>query len=219
VTATEGSGTVRVVIVDDHPMVREGLRSMLSEPTIEVVDDIGTGEEAVQRAAGDDVDLFLLDMSLPDVDGVTLIERIKARAPAVAVLVVSMHDDPDLVRRAISAGAAGYVLKEATRRELLHAVHAVLEGESVLGRGLLREVLAGTAADDGTARLPADPLTSVETDVLRLLASGLTNKEISERLHWSVGTVKKYVQRILMKLQVSDRTQAAVLAVRRGLVG
>jgi DNA-binding NarL/FixJ family response regulator len=135
-----------------------------------------------------------------------------------------MHDDPALVRRAVEAGAAGYVLKGVSRRELLASVGAVMDGESVLDPALLRalvnEVRAGrtgplaTAAPGGAT----EALTPVEREVLRLIADGLTNREISERLRWSVATAKKYVQRILGKLGVSDRTQAAVVAVRRGLL-
>jgi DNA-binding NarL/FixJ family response regulator len=214
---------LRLLIVDDHPMVREGLRSMLAGQTIELVGEAGTGGEAVQAVQELGPDLVLLDVELPDLDGVAVLQRIKEVAPRSAVLVVSMHDDPRVVRRMVEAGAAGYVLKGASRRELLAAVQAVRDGESVLAPSLLRALVtdarpgAGPAA---SARPPAlaDPLTPLEHDVLRLVADGLTNREIGERMRWSVATAKKYVQRILEKLDVSDRTQAAVAAVRRGLV-
>jgi len=119
-----------------------------------------------------------------------------------------------MVRRAVEAGAAGYVLKGIGRRELLAAVRAVRNGGSVLAPALLRELANPAPAE----RIPVDALTRVELDTLALLAAGLTNREIAERMRWSVGTVKKYVQRILEKLNVSDRTQAAVVAVRQGLL-
>jgi DNA-binding NarL/FixJ family response regulator len=131
------------------------------------------------------------------------------------VLVVTMHDNPALVRRAVRAGAAGYVLKGIGRAELLASVRAVRNGGSVLDPGLLRAVVDV----DGAPARTAAPLSLVELDLLRLVADGLTNREIGHRLRWSQATVKKYVQRILEKLDVSDRTRAAVEGVRRGLLG
>ncbi|HMH50580.1 MAG TPA: response regulator transcription factor [Candidatus Acidoferrum sp.] len=208
---------LRVLVVDDHPMVRAGLRSMLTGDEVEVVAEAGSGAEAVERAVALGPDLVLLDVELPDVDGLETLTRLKARVPDTAVLMVSMHDDASIVRRAVEAGAAGYVLKGIGRRELLAAVRAVREGGSVLDPALLRS-LAAPASRDAAEPAAAAPLTRVELEALALLAAGLTNREIAERLRWSVGTVKKYVQRILEKLDVSDRTQAAVVAVRRGLL-
>ena len=211
---TEASQPLRVLVVDDHPMVRAGLRSMLSGDEVEVVGEAGSGAEAIERAVALVPELVLLDVALPDMDGVEALTRIKAGAPRASVLMVSMHDDPAMVRRTVEAGAAGYVLKGIGRRELLAAVRAVRDGGSVLDPSLLRSLASPVA----TEVPPADPLTRVELETLALLAAGLTNREIAERMRWSVGTVKKYVQRILEKLHVSDRTQAAVVAVRQGLV-
>ncbi len=210
-----------MLVVDDHPMVREGLRSMLEADAVEVVGEAGSGAEAIRRAGELAPDVVLLDLRLPDLDGLTVLRRLGDVAPAARVLVVSMHDDSALVRRAVEAGAAGYVLKGINRRELLAAVEAVHHGESVLDPSLLRTLVVEPAGDRPGAPREAggEPLTRIEQEVLRLVAAGLTNREISERLRWSVGTTKKYVQRILEKLRVSDRTQAAAEAVRRGLVG
>lgn len=191
---------------------------MLSGSDVEIVAEVGTAAEAVQSAGAVSPELILLDMELPDMDGVETLVRLKARVPGAAVLVVSMHDDPGLVRRAIEAGAAGYVLKGIDRRELLAAVHAIRDGESVLDPELLRSLVAAPRAV-GLESDSSVSLTRIELETLGLLAAGLTNREIAERMRWSVGTVKKYVQRILDKLDVSDRTQAAVVAVRRGLLG
>jgi DNA-binding NarL/FixJ family response regulator len=208
---------IRLLVVDDHLMVREGLRSMLSGEEIEIVGEAATGSEAVRVAADLCPEVVLLDLELPDVDGLTVLRQLKEIAPLLPVLVVTMHDNPSLVRRAVRAGAVGYVLKGIGRAELLASVRAVRNGESVLDPGLLRAVVE---ADEAPERTTAAPLLSrVELDLLRLVADGMTNREIGQRLRFSQATVKKYVQRILEKLDVSDRTQAAVEAVRRGLLG
>lgn len=207
-------------VIDDHPVVREGFRSMLIDEGIEIVGEAATGAEAIVRITTVGVDLILLDLKLPDIDGVALLRRLKETVPDTPVLVISMHDDPPLVRRAVAAGAAGYALKGIGRRELVGAIHAVCDGEAVLDPGLLRAIVGGSSgvssgnADD-TGRTP---LTRVELDLLRLIAEGMTNAQISERMRWSLATTKRYVQSVLEKLDVSDRTQAAVTAMRLGLL-
>ena len=210
----------RVFVIDDHPVVREGFRSMLTDEGIEIVGEAATGAEAIGRITTVGVDLILLDLKLPDIDGVALLRRLKEIAPAAPVLVISMHDDPALVRRAVEAGAAGYALKGIGRRELVGAIHAVCGGEAVLDPGLLRAIVGGSAGvSSGNAKDSGrTPLTRVEVDLLRLMAEGMTNAQISERMRWSLATTKRYVQSVLEKLDVSDRTQAAVTAVRLGLL-
>lgn len=211
----------RVLVVDDHPMVREGIRSMLTGE-VEACSEAGSGEEALKKLSELSPDLVLLDVQLPDLDGLTVLRRIKALSPTTSVLIVTMHDNPGYVREAVKLGAAGYVLKGINRRELLATVRAVCEGESVIEPSILKRLL-GEVTEGSPARNVSedtqDSLTPVEREVLALLTQGLTNREIAQRLRWSLGTVKKYVQRILEKLQVSDRTQAAVEAVRRELIG
>jgi DNA-binding NarL/FixJ family response regulator len=210
---------IRVLIVDDHPMVREGLRSMLGAEDIDVVGEAASGAEALRRTAARDVDVVLLDMELPDMDGLAVLRRIREMDAHLPVLVVTMHQDPALVRRAVEAGATGYVLKGVGRAELLASVRAVRGGESVFDSRLLKAALAGRDGSAGTLEpVEGDALSRIELDLLRLVAAGLTNRQISQRLRWSHATVKKYVQRILEKLDVPDRTRAAVEAVRRGLV-
>jgi DNA-binding NarL/FixJ family response regulator len=203
---------VRVLLVDDHPVVREGLRSMLNGDGLEPVGEAGTGQEAVAAAVALGPDVILLDMELPDQDGLAVLRQLRERVPGTPVLIVSMHDDAGLVRRALEAGASGWLLKGVGRRELRAAVRAVRDGTSVLDQALLRALAVEPPATGAT------PLTPLEQDVLRLVAGGLTNRQIGEHMRWSLGTVKKYVQRILDKLGVADRTQAAVEAVRRGLL-
>jgi len=204
---------IRVVIVDDHPMVREGLRSMLRDAAIEIVGEAACGADVLRISREIEADVYLLDMTLPDIDGLDVLRQLRADAPKAAVLVVTMHQDPGRVRHALEAGASGYVLKGIGRRELLAAVHSVHVGESVLDPVLLRKTLAAQSVVEGQ-----EPFTPAELELMHLLAQGLTNKQISERTRWSVGTVKKYVQRLLDKLGAVDRTHAAALAIRRGLL-
>lgn len=207
---------IRVVIVDDHPMVREGLRRMLDDAGIDVVGEAGTTVDALRVIRQLTPDVVLLDVELSDGDGLMALPELRRVAPQASVLVVTMHSERALLQRAIEAGAAGYVLKGVGRRELLSAVRAVRAGGSVVDPTLLRE-LADTNARD-VAPLPGETLSSVELDVLRAIADGLTNRQIAERMRWSVATAKKYVQRVLEKMAATDRTQAAVTALRARLL-
>jgi DNA-binding NarL/FixJ family response regulator len=209
---------LRVLVVDDHPMVREGLRSMLGAEGIEVAGEAGSGADGLQRAAELAPDLILLDLELPDMDGLSVLARLREQHPRLPVLVVTMHGDPQRMRRAVQAGAAGYVLKGVDRQELLAGVRAICSGGSVLDTDLLRAALAPEAPAGGKGA-PASLLSAVEVNLVRLIAEGLTNREIAARTRWSHATVKKYVQRVIEKLGVSDRTHAAVEALRRGLLG
>lgn len=210
---------IRVLVVDDHPMVREGLRSMLGGNGVCVAGEAASGAEALRRAAERNVDVVLLDLELPDMDGLAVLRRLREVDARLPVLIVTMHQDPALVRRAVEAGATGYVLKGIGRGELLASIHAVCSGESVFDHGLLKAALAGREGSSVDAkRADATHLSRIEFDLLRLIAAGLTNRQIGQHLRWSHATVKKYVQRVLEKLDVPDRTRAAVEAVRHGLV-
>lgn len=205
---------IRVLVVDDHPMVREGLRSMLAGDGVEVIAEAASGAEAIRLVAALSPDVVLLDLELPDMDGLAVLGRIRARDAGLPVLVITMHQDAGLVRRAVQAGATGYVLKGVDRRELLASIRAVSNGGSVLDPALLRAAFVG----DGAEEASTTALSRVELDLLRLVATGLTNRQIAAHLRWSQATVKKYIQRVLEKLGAIDRTQAAVEAVRRGLL-
>jgi DNA-binding NarL/FixJ family response regulator len=209
---------IRVLVVDDHPMVREGLRSMLSADGIDVVGEAGSSAEALGRCAELVPDVVLLDMQLPGEDGLHFLGELQKAQLGMAVLVVSMHDEPRFVRAAMGAGAKGYVLKGVGRRELLSAVRAAVAGEVVLDPALVQTVTACPETVLASLRPEAERLSAIERDVLTHMTEGLTNRQIAQRMRWSVATAKKYVQRILVKLDVSDRTEAAVAAIRRGLV-
>jgi DNA-binding NarL/FixJ family response regulator len=210
---------IRVFVVDDHPVVREGLRSILDNEGVTVVAEAGTGSEVLKRAADARADVILLDIQLPDLDGLAVLRRLREIAPDAAVVILTMHDEAALVRDAIAAGAAGYLLKGIGRRELLAAVFAVGGGESVVDPALLRAALQlSPPVEPEKSVQPSDSLTAVELDVLRLIAEGMTNRQISQRLRWSISTVKKYARRIFDKLGVDDRTEAVAVAVRGGLL-
>ena len=209
--------TIKLLVADDHEVVRCGLRSLLAGTDVEVVAEVATGEAAMRYSLDNDPDVVLLDIRMPDGDGLTALGRIKLEKPDMPVLMLSTFDNPTYIARAVALGASGYVLKGCTRDELLQAIRAAAAGESAWTRDELRRVTGALA----TPRLAADvevPLTQRESEVLRQLAHGLTNKEIAQALHISYETVKEHVQHILRKIGVSDRTQAAVWAVRKGLV-
>lgn len=209
--------TIRVLIADDHEVVRYGLRSLFADTDIEIVAEAGGGKEALELVAGTQLDVVIMDVRMPDLDGLNVLGRIKLDFPDLPILMISTYNNPTYVARAVALGAAGYVLKDCERERLLAAVRKAATGESVWTREELRRVTGALA----TPRLNANvevPLTQRESEVLRQLALGLTNKEIAQALHISYETVKEHVQHILRKIGVTDRTQAAVWAVRNELV-
>jgi PAS domain S-box-containing protein len=212
--------TITILIADDHPMVREGLRSMLDEEGIQIVGEAVNGAEAVDLARRTKPDVILMDVRMPDMDGLAATEIIKQESPETSVIVITSYESKDYLRRAIDAGAAGYLLKGMSRNALIDGIRLVRGGGSLIDARLLSEMLSdmgveGTRFQGAEGTLEA--LTPREQEVLHLLVGGLTNKEIAAEMHYSVGTVKNVVQRVIEKLGVSDRTQAAVFAVRAGM--
>jgi len=211
------SKPINLLVADDHEVVRSGLRNLLAGSEVNVVAEVATGNAAVKYALENDVDVVLLDIRMPDGDGLTALGRIKLDKPELPILMLSTFDNPTYIARAVALGASGYLLKGCSREELIDAITLVSTGETAWTRDELRRVTGALA----TPRLAADvevPLTQRESEVLRQLAYGLTNKEIAQALHISYETVKEHVQHILRKIGVSDRTQAAVWAVRKELV-
>ncbi|HEV7221985.1 MAG TPA: response regulator transcription factor [Pirellulales bacterium] len=209
--------TIKLLIADDHEVVRSGIKSLVAGTEIEVVAEAGTADEAVRLAEERRPDVALLDIRMPDNDGLNALSRIKLVRTDLPVLMLSTYDNPTYVARAVALGACGYLLKGLTRDELLAAIRRVAAGGDAWTREELRRVTGALA----TPRVAADvevPLTQRESEVLRQLAFGLTNKEIAQALGISYETVKEHVQHVLRKVGVSDRTQAAVWAVRKGLV-
>lgn len=209
--------SIKLLIADDHEVVRSGLKSLVAGTDIKVVAEASTGEAAVRLAMKHEPDVVLLDIRMPEGDGLNALGRIKLERPNMPVLILSTYDNPTYVARAVALGASGYLLKGTSRDKLLEAIRMAAQGQSAWTRDELRRVTGALA----TPRLAADvevPLTQRESEVLRQLAYGLTNKEIALALHISYETVKEHVQHILRKIGVTDRTQAAVWAVRKGLV-
>ena len=206
---------IRVLLVDDHEVVRRGLKSLFEGTDIHVVAEAANGQDALKLIKEKRLDLVLLDVRMPDMDGLNVLGRIKLDHPDMPVLMLSTYDNPTYVARAVALGAAGYVLKDAERSKLLDSIRGAASGQAVWTREELRRVTGALT----TPRLNAEvPLTQRESEVLKQLALGLTNKEIAQALHISYETVKEHVQHILRKIGVTDRTQAAVWAVRKQLV-
>ena len=218
--------TRRLVLADDHHLLRRGFRSLLSdEPGLEVVGEASTGLEAIEICRRLAPDLVLMDIRMPEMDGITATRHIKHEQPGVSVLMVTMHENPDYLLEALDAGAAGYVLKDAPADRLINAVRRTLDGESPLNQELATRLLRQLAEEKqhNLYRAPSkrhepldDALTPRETEVLGLLTTGQTNQQIARTLTISKGTAKVHVERIIRKLGVSDRTQAAVRAIELG---
>ena len=210
---------MKVIICDDQAIVRDGLEMLLKlEADIEVVGTAEDGAEAVEMVAKESPDLVLMDLKMPVMNGVEATRQIRARYPEVKVLVLTTYDDDEWVFDAINAGASGYLLKDTPRDEVVKVIRGTVSGKvyldpSVAGRVL--EQLSNQSTQPLT--MITDKLTEREIEVLRLLAKGLNNKDIAERLFLSEGTVRNHVSTILSKLGVSDRTQAAVIALQHGL--
>jgi DNA-binding NarL/FixJ family response regulator len=212
---------LRVVVADDHPVYRDGLRMVLCPADhLEVVGEAATGLEAVLVAAELKPDVVVMDLRMPEINGIEATRQIVSANPRVAVLMVTMFDDDESVFCAIRAGAKGYVLKGADRSEIVRAVHAVAGGEMIFGPGVADRVLGYFSALRGEhAVSPFPQLTEREREVLDLIAKGYSNQELARRLVLSPKTVRNHVSNIFSKLQVAGRSQAIVRAREAGLGG
>jgi DNA-binding NarL/FixJ family response regulator len=213
---------VRVVLADDQEMVRAGLRMLLDfQPDLEVVGEAADGLAAVEVVTRTRPDVVLMDVRMPRCDGIEAARRIVAALPETAVVVLTTFDDDASLAEALRAGVSGFLLKVAPPEQLLHAVRTVAAGNGLLDPAVTLRVIAASAAapaPDPAAAARLASLTQRETDVLRLVAEGLTNAEIAGRLYLGEATVKTYLSRMLTKLDLRDRVQAVAFAFRSGLV-
>ncbi len=229
---TKGSSPARLIIADNHDLIRSGLTSMLArQPDLEVVGEATNGREALELCRRLRPDAVLMDVRMPKMDGLAATRALKQEFPTIIVLIVTSYENFDYLLEALKAGAAGYILKDATQQELTAAVRKVLGGDSLLDPQLAAQLLrqlGGKAQEEEKFAAPPpekckelllpETFTPREVEVLRLLAQGHTNQEIAQNLLVSVGTVKISIRRIIAKLEVSDRVQAAVRAVELGLL-
>lgn len=205
----------RIIIVDDHALAREGLKAVLAHAGLEIVGDVASGEEAVELVKKNVPDLVLMDVRLgAGIDGLEATRRITALGLPTRVLMLTLHDMPAYALEALSAGAAGYVLKDTAIDDLRAAVNQVLAGQTAIPISLMSAVLR-ESPHNVKAKVSTSLLTGREAEVLDLVAQGMTNKEIARHLAISPATVKAHVERIIAKLGVADRTQAAVLATKQ----
>lgn len=209
--------TIRLMLADDHRMLREGLRRSMTEEGFQVVGEAGDGEEAVRLAAELQPDVILMDVSMPDVDGVEATRRIRDIIPETRVIMLTMHPDQDVVAAALRAGAAGYLVKDCSTEEIAEAVRLAASDDAAMSADVAASML------DEVRRLPEEAdedriVTKREEEVLQLIADGCSTTEVAEQLFISQKTVKNHLASIYQKLDARDRTQAVLRAVRMGIV-
>jgi DNA-binding NarL/FixJ family response regulator len=207
---------IQILVADDQEVLRSGVKALVAGTEIKVVAEVATGQAAVKYALENDVRVVLLDVRMPDGDGLTALGRIKLDKPNLPVLIFSAFDNPASVARAIALGANGFLLKDCSRDELLQAIRSVAAGENVWSREKLRSV-SGALRTPRLASSLEVSLSEREGEVLRQMAKGHTNKQIAQEMNISYETVKEHVQHVLRKIGLTDRTQAAVWAVRNDL--
>jgi len=208
--------TIRVLVVDDHEVVREGLRRMLElEEGIQVVGEAGDGEEAIEKAVTLFPDVITMDLKMPGMDGITATQEIKQKIPDIHILILTLYAE-DFVKQAIEAGASGYLLKDSDCEQITKAIHQVHDGFCPIAPSLTRELVIAFAQLSHSGR--SSLLTRRQTELLKLIAEGMSSKEIGGLLFISTSTVKREIRQILNKLKVSDRAQAVSEAMKRNII-
>jgi DNA-binding NarL/FixJ family response regulator len=214
---TAASGPIRVYLADDHGLVRFGMKSLLeSEPDIEVVGEAADGARATTEICEVQPDVVVLDLRMPESNGIEVCTAVKAQCPAVKILVLTSYDEDEEVFGAINAGADGYLLKENRPEQIIYAIRAVKDGQSVFDGSVAGRIIAGPQTPKSIGE--GEPLSEREIEVLQLMANGMSNREIGQALWISETTVKTHVSHILRKLGQQDRTQAVLAAVKAGMI-
>ena len=210
---------MKILLCDDQAVIRDGLEMLLNlEKDFQVIGAAQDGAEAVELAAQKQPDLILMDLKMPIMNGSEATRQIRAKFPHIKILVLTTYDDDEWVFDAIRAGASGYLLKDTSRQKIVEAIRGTMDGKSFVDPAIAGKLLNQVASrQTQPASILTDKLTERELDVLRLIAKGINNSEIAIQLHLSEGTVRNHVSAILEKLGVSDRTQAAVIAIQHGL--
>jgi len=209
---------IKILIADDHPVVREGLSAMLSkQPDIDVVGEAGNGREAIEKTRESRPDVVLMDLRMPEVDGVEAMRQISATNPETRFIVLTTYDNDEYIFKGIEAGARAYLLKDSPREDLFTAIRAVYRGESLIQPAVAGKLLDRFAELSRQVQAP-ESLSGREIEVVKLMAEGTANKQIAAGLHISESTVKTHIQTIFQKLGVSDRTGAVTQSIRKGFI-
>jgi DNA-binding NarL/FixJ family response regulator len=211
--------TTRIMLADDHGLVRRGLRMILdAQPDLEVIAEASDGAEAVNVAMGTEIDLAILDISMPRMTGLQAVRELHQRKPDLPILILSMHENEQYLYEALKAGASGYVVKTVADRELVEACRATIRGEPFLYPGVVTTLVEDHLRRARNGEKPRDPLTPRETEVIKLVAESYTNRQIAEALVISENTVERHRANILEKLGMGDRVELTRYAIRVGLV-
>jgi two-component system response regulator NreC len=209
----------RILIADDHAIVRTGLRTLLqAEPTLDLVGEASGGYEAIEKVATTSPDILLLDLSMPDLDGIAVTKNLKQQYPELRILILTIHEDEGLVREAIKAGASGYILKHAAENELVSAISVLMRGDMYVDHSLLRPLVYDTVKEPGADSEPIEALTPREKDVLGLIVLGYTNRQIGEELSISVRTVEGHRANLSEKIGSNSRADLVRYARDHGLL-
>jgi two-component system, NarL family, response regulator NreC len=210
---------IRVLIADDHAIVRAGLRTLIhSEPTMELVGEAAGGYEAIDLIEKAQPEVLVLDLSMPDLDGIAVIKKIKPQFPALRILILTIHEDEGLLRAALKAGASGYILKGAAESELISAVRTILRGELYVDPSMVRKLLSDEVAQVVQPPQPIEALTPRETEVLKLIVQGYTNRQIGDELNISIRTAASHRSNLSDKLGLHNRVELVRFAREHGLI-